>query len=216
MKIIHLKTNRVVNPLGFDLGKPRFSYTVIDTNGKKQTAARYVVALDDEFQDVVFDSGTREDINSLAFELPLELMPRSRYFWRVEVWADNGEHATSETAWFETAKLSEAWKGTWITPKFNKTIHPILKKSLLLKGTVASARVYVCGLGLYEIYINGLKAGNEFLTPNFNNYHKWLQYQTYDVTELLQTGQNEISVRLGNGLYKGRFGFDGRFERDLR
>ncbi|QLG40519.1 family 78 glycoside hydrolase catalytic domain [Paenibacillus sp. E222] len=209
MKIIRLKTNRVVNPLGFDLGKPRFSYTVTDTNGKKQAAARYVVALDDEFQDVVFDSETRKDINSLAFELQLELIPRCRYFWRVEVWTDNGEHATSETAWFETAKLNEAWKGTWITPKFDKTIHPVLKKSLLLKGPVASARVYVCGLGLYELYFNGLKAGNEFLTPNFNNYHKWLQYQTYDVTELLQTGQNEISVRLGNGLYKGRFGFDG-------
>lgn len=209
MKIIRLKTNRIYNPMGFDLGKPRLSYVVTDTRAKKQTAARVVVALDKAFLDVVFDSGRREDINSLAFELPLELMPRTRYFWYVEVWADNGEHAKSETAWFETAKLEEGWKGEWIAPEMDKDILPVLKKSFPLIGRVSSARVYVCGLGLYEMCINGLKAGNEYLTPHFNNYHKWLQYQTYDVTELLHEGQNEISVSLGNGLYKGRFGFDG-------
>lgn len=209
MKITRLKTNRITNPLGFDLGKPRFSYVVSDTEAKKQIAARYVVALDEGFLDVVFDSRRREDINPLAFELPLALMPRTRYYWRVEVWADNGEYAISETAWFETAKLKEAWQGKWIVPGMNKDVLPILKKSFPLLGRVSSVRVYICGLGLYEMYINGLKAGNEFLTPGFNNYHKWLQYQTYDVTALLQTGQNEISVSLGNGLYKGRFGFDG-------
>ncbi|MBY9078350.1 family 78 glycoside hydrolase catalytic domain [Paenibacillus sp. HN-1] len=209
MKIIRLKTNRVTNPLGFDLGKPRFSYVVIETEAKKQTAARYVVAIDQKFEDIVFDSGRREDISSLAFELPIELMPRTRYFWRVEVWADNGEQAISEPAWFETAKLNEPWMGKWITPEWDTDIHPVLKNSFQLNKAVASARVYICGLGLYEMCINGVKAGNEFLTPNFNNYHKWLQYQTYEVTGLLRSDNNEISVSLGNGLYKGRFGFDG-------
>ncbi|SDD53716.1 alpha-L-rhamnosidase [Paenibacillus sp. CF095] len=209
MKITRLKTNRVTNPLGFDLGKPRFSYVVNDTQAKKQVGVRYVVSLDNEFLDIVFDSGRREEANSLAYELQLELKPRTRYFWRVEVWADNGEHATSETAWFETAKLDETWKGKWIVPEMNKDVLPVLKKSFLLHGRVSCARIYVCGLGLYEMYINGLKVGNEFITPGFNNYHKWIQYQTYDVTALLQSGQNEVSVNLGNGLYKGRFGFDG-------
>lgn len=215
MIITKLKTNRISNPLGFSLSeRPRFSYVVQGTVAKKQTAARYEVALDEEFASVVYESGKRSDIDSLAFELPIELMPRTRYYWRVEVWADNGEHAVSETAWFETAKLDEPWEAKWIVPSLEKEQHPIVRRTFELAEHIASARAYVCGLGLYEMQINGLKAGNEFLTPHFNAYRKWLQYQTYDVTDLLHKGENLIEVSLGNGLYKGRFGF-GEYSAEL-
>ncbi|QJD85026.1 alpha-L-rhamnosidase [Cohnella herbarum] len=209
MKIIRMKTNRIVNPLGFSLGKPRFSYVVTETDAKKQVAARYEVSRDESFTTTVYDSGKREDIDSLAFELPIELQPRTRYYWRVEVWADNGDRAVSESAWFETAKLDEPWAGKWIVPEMDKDVHPILSRSFELTGPIASARAYVCGLGLYEMRVNGAKAGDEYLAPHFNAYQKWLQYQTYDVTDLLRQGENRVSVSLGNGLYKGRFGFDG-------
>ncbi|MDI4647102.1 alpha-L-rhamnosidase [Cohnella hashimotonis] len=210
MIITRLKTNRVVEPLGFTLGEhPRLSYVVEDTTAKKQTAARYEVALDTAFANVIYDSGKRADIDSLAFELPIELQPRTRYYWRVEVWADNGEHAASEPAWFETAKLDEPWQAKWIVPDMDKDHLPVMGKSFSLAAPVASARAYVCGLGLYELQMNGVKAGNEYLTPHFNAYQKWLQYQTYDVTALLKEGDNRIEISLGNGLYKGRFGFEG-------
>lgn len=209
MKIIRLKTNRVVNPLGFSLGTPRLSFVVTETVAKKQAAARYEVALDDTFSKSVYDSGKREDIDSLAFELPINLKPKTRYFWRVEVWADNGEHAVSETAWFETAKMNEPWTAKWIVPEMDKDVHPVLGRTFELAGEIVSARAYVCGLGLYEMQINGVKVGNEYLTPHFNAYQKWLQYQTYDVTGMLREGENRVSVSLGNGLYKGRFGFEG-------
>lgn len=209
MKITKLKTNRIYNPLGFSLDRPRFSYVVEETGAKRQTAARYVVARDESFSSVLYDSGKRFDIDSLAFELPINLEPRTRYYWRVEVWADNGDHAVSETAWFETAKLDEPWEAQWIIPEMDKEVHPVLARSFVIHGKIASARAYVCGLGLYELELNGVKAGEEYLAPHFNAYDKWLQYQTYDVTYLLQTGENRVEVRLGNGLYKGRFGFDG-------
>lgn len=209
MKITRLKTNRIANPLGFSLNRPRLSYVVTETEGKRQIAARYEVALDEAFTSLVYDSGKREDIDSLAFELPIELKPRTRYYWRVEAWADNGDHALSETAWFETAKLEEPWIAKWIVPDMDKDIHPVLSRSFELKGEVASARAYVCGLGLYELEINGEKAGDEYFAPHFNAYQKWLQYQTYDVTDLLRQGENRVAASLGNGLYKGRFGFDG-------
>lgn len=213
MFITKLKTNRIYNPLGFSLGeRPRLSYVVGGTNAKKQTAARYEVALDEAFASVVFDSGKRSDIDSLAFELPIELKARTRYFWRVEAWADNGDHAVSETAWFETAKLDEPWDAKWIVPEMDKEHHPALGRTFELAGPIASARAYVCGLGLYEMQINGRKAGDEYLTPHFNAYQKWLQYQTYDVTDMLREGGNRVEVSLGNGLYKGRFGFDGHSE----
>ncbi|MGG4141774.1 family 78 glycoside hydrolase catalytic domain [Paenibacillus algorifonticola] len=209
MKIVNLKTNRIVNPLGFTLEKPRFSYVVTDTSAKKQTAAQIQVALDEAFSTTIFDSGQSADIDSLSYEWHTELLPRTRYFWRVTVWADNGDTATSEPAWFETAKLDESWTAKWISPELDKQIHPVLFHTFNLPGEIVSARAYVCGLGLYEMELNGVKAGDEYLTPLYNAYHKWLQYQTYDVTALLQAGENKIEVSLGNGWYKGRFGFDG-------
>ena len=206
MKIINLKTNHITNPLGFDLGKPSFSFITSETNATKQLAAQIQVALDEEFAEIVFDSGKSEEIDSLAFELPIELKVRTRYYWRVTVWADNGEVATSEAAWFETAKMEEPWTGKWITPDLDNKILPIISKEFNLEKSIKSARVYICGLGLYEMNINGKKCTDEYLAPNFNAYDKWIQYQTYDVTDSLVKGENIIDVALGNGLYKGRFG----------
>lgn len=211
MKIINLKTNRISNPLGFDLGKPRFSYVVTDTRASKQVAAQIQVANDKEFTQIIFDSGKSEEIDSLAYELPIELKPRTRYYWRVTVWADNGDVATSEAAWFETAKMLEPWSGKWITPNLESSIHPVLSKEFDIDrplDNIKTARAYVCGLGLYEMNINGKKCGDEYLTPHFNAYNKWLQYQTYDIKDVLKGGRNLIDVPLGNGMYKGRFGFN--------
>ena len=206
MKIINLKTNHIENPLGFDLSKPSLSFVTCDTNAKKQVAAQIIVALDKEFNDIVFDSGKSEEIDSLAFKLPIDLRPRIRYYWKVTVWANNGDVATSESAWFETAKIDESWSSKWITPELDSVIHPVLNKEFNIEKSIKCARAYACGLGLYEININGQKCGEEYLAPNFNAYDKWLQYQTYDITNTLEQGKNTIDVLLGNGMYKGRFG----------
>jgi len=208
MKIINLKTNHITNPLGFDLGKPSFSFITCETTASKQVAAQIQVALDEEFSEIVFDTGKSEEIDSLAFELLIELNARTRYYWRVIVWADNGDFATSEVYWFETAKMEQPWTGKWITPDLDNKILPILSKEFKLEKSIKSARAYICGLGLYEMNINGKKCGDEYLAPNFNAYNKWIQYQTYDITDTLVQGENIINVALGNGLYKGRFGFN--------
>ena len=206
MKITNLKTNRIINPLGFDLGKASLSFITCETAASKQVAAQIQVAYDKEFDNIVFDSGKNQEIDSLAFELPLVLKSRTEYYWKVTVWADNGEVATSEIAWFETAKMEEPWNSKWITPDLDSNIHPILSKKFNVKKTIKSARAYVCGLGLYEININSKKCGDEYLAPNFNAYDKWIQYQTYDITDTLEPGENIIDISLGNGMYKGRFG----------
>ncbi|GMQ62107.1 alpha-L-rhamnosidase [Vallitalea maricola] len=211
MKIINLKINHIKNPLGFSLDKPTISFVACDTKANLQVAARIEVAYDKEFCNIVFDSGKSEQIDSLGFELFITLEPRTRYYYRVTVWADNGETAISEAAWFETAKLDESWNAKWITPTLDNKRHSVLSKKFNIqksKRYINSARAYVCGLGLYEMNINGKKCGDEYLTPNFNAYNKWLQYQTYDITDTLAEGENSIDVALGNGLYKGRFGFD--------
>lgn len=209
MKITRMKTNHITNPLGFYLGKPKFSFVVTDTNAIKQEAAQIEVALDEKFNEIVFDTGKSKEIDSLTFELAIELKPCTRYFWRVKVWTDNEEVAISEVAWFETGKMDKPWNGVWISPNLDKDKHPVMIKDFNIEKQVKYARAYVCGLGLYEMNINGKKAGDEYLTPGCNAYDKWLQYQTYDITDSINAGENNIEVSLGNGWYKGRFGFDG-------
>jgi len=217
LRIQRLLTNHLVNPMGYDLSDTsiRVSFVVEDTAAKKMETARVEVATDEAFENLVHDSGKSKAVDSLAYKLPIETKPYTRYFWRVSVWADNGDFATSETAWFETAKQNEAWQAEWITTDFDQLIHPVMMKSFTAAKKVKQARAYVCGLGLYELYINGVKAGDEYLAPFCNAYDKWLQYQTYDVTEMLGT-DNRIEIPMGEGWYKGRFGWgDGCTRKNL-
>ena len=82
---------------------------------------------------------------SLSFELLIQLKSRTRYYQIVTVWGDNEEVATSETDWFETAKIDEAWSSKWITPNLDSEIHPILTKDFNIEKhlkVIKSARVY--------------------------------------------------------------------------
>ena len=136
MKINSLKTNHIINPLGFHLGKPKFSFVVTDTTAIKQEAAQIEVAIDENFSETIFDSGKSEEIDSLGFELQIDIKPCTRYFWRVKVWADNGETAHSEVQWFETGKIDECWNGTWITPELDKDTHPVMIKEFSVEKQV--------------------------------------------------------------------------------
>lgn len=203
MKINKMRTNRIKNPLGFDIERPVFSWQVAESEEKYQKAARIEVSLNPEFTEVIYDSGMSSAICSSGYEVQLKKKSRTRYYWRVTVYTEQ-EEVQSEAAWFETAKEDEVWKGKWITPNMDHDIFPIMTKSINIGKPIQKARAYICGLGVYECYINGQKAGNEYLAPGCNAYDKWLQYQTYDVSNLLQGGENSFEISLGNGWYKGR------------
>ena len=80
-------------------------------------------------------------------------------------------------------------------------------KSFEAKKGLASARLYICGLGLFTAELNGKKVGDEVLTPYYSNYHDEEQYITFDITEDVKE-QNELRVSLGNGWFKGKFGLN--------
>lgn len=210
MKITNLKVNRINNPLGFNLGKPTLSYIVEDTKAKKQVYAQIMVALDEMFENVVYDSYKQEGLNSLAFELPINLKPCTKYYWKVSVLGDNGEFGTSDIAWFETGKLRNNWEAKWITSNIESEKLPVFIKNIDISKKIKNARAYVCGLGLYELEINGNKVGDEYFAPGFNNYDKWIQYQTYDITDSFVEGINNIKTYIGKGWYKGRYGIGGK------
>jgi alpha-L-rhamnosidase len=86
---------------------------------------------------------------------------------------------------------------------------PYLRHGFQLGKPVASARLYVSALGLYEAHINGKRVGNDDFTPGWTDYNKRVQYQTYDVTSMLHQGDNAIGALLGDGWYSGNIGFAG-------
>lgn len=200
-----LRTNHVENPLGYLMERVSFSWIVTEAAGMHAVRSRVRVALDEAMTNVIHDSGEQVDIRSVDYAPELELQPETRYYWQVEVWDDKGDHGKSETAYFETA--AQLKESAWIRAPFEKKIHPLFRKKISVEQKPVKARLYICGLGVYEAYVNGEKIGDEYLTPYCNDYNLWLQYQTYDVTDQIHEGDNCLGVMLGNGWYKGRFGF---------
>ena len=208
MKIIRMKTNHLTNPLGYWMEKPTFSW-VAESDGISQNWARVEIAADPDFSEILYDSGEDASISGNAFTPDFTPAPATRYFWRVTVMADNGDTAVSAPAWFETALAPESWKAEWISSPFDKEVAPIFQKTFTAQKC-PRARLSICGLGIYEAYLNGEKVGEEYLLPGFHAYDFWQQFQTFDVSSLLRDGKNVLSVMIGNGWYKGRFGFTDR------
>lgn len=211
MKISQLRVNNIEHPLGFHVEPLSFSWKV-ERSGeeKKMQSARIRIFCDGE---QIYDSGEDTKACSTDYPVALELKPRTRYTWSVEVKADNGEIAKADS-YFETGKRNEKWVGEWIAPQAeDKNIHPVMRRNFYINPDEAgkSARLYICGLGIYETYINGKKVGNEYLAPGYHSYDFHLQAQTYDATEYLQAGENEIQIWLGAGWFKGRLGFEGGY-----
>lgn len=204
MKIYNCEVNHLTNPLGFQMEKTVFSWSVGGTIAKKQQWSRLIISENPDLSAPKYDSG-KTLLDSVSCEVALKMLPRTRYYWTVEVEADNGEIAVSEVNWFETAKQEEDWQAKWITCD-NQPRHPIFSKEFAVKETPVQARLYICGLGVYEAAINGNKVGDEILAPYCNNYREWIQYQTYDVTGALASG-GRLDVTIGHGWYSGRLGY---------
>ncbi len=211
MYISRLRVNHKKNPLGFNLAKINLYWEVKAVCGKWAVETRIIVSESSNMEKLVYDSGVQENYHENQMLVSFDLKPRTRYYWQVEVKDDKGDCAKSNPAWFETGKLQESWTAKWIGTEENEKRMPLLYKEFELKEKPESVRWHVCGLGLYEAYVNEKKAGREFLMPGYHCYDSFLEYQTLDVTELLSQGKNKIAVLLGEGWYKGRFGFDGDY-----
>ena len=206
MNIRKAQVNHLTNPLGYTIDRPVFHWVTENSRGTKETESRIVVKCGGE---VLLDTGFAA-LDSLAAPLDPGLVPRTRYTWTVTVRTDAGEEETSEEQFFETGKMSEPWIGRWIhsdSQEKDKERHPVFGKKFTVEKPVKSARLYISGLGMFDAKLNGQRIGNEYLTPYCNNYDAWVQALTFDVTEQITAGDNELLAALGNGWYNGRFGF---------
>ena len=206
MRAINLKTEYLVNPMGIDIQNPRLMWNC--EGGITQTAYR-IIAISNE--KTVWDSG-KVNSSSMRAEYPCKPKSRERIDWNVTLWDESDrEGESSATAFFETGLLSASdFSAKWISGNYRvnkKTRYPVdcFKKRFNVKNVV-KARLYITACGLYEAKINGKRIGNFALAPGHTDYTKRIQLQTYDVAELLKNGENEITVELADGWYRGSCG----------
>ncbi|WP_340539782.1 family 78 glycoside hydrolase catalytic domain [Nocardioides sp. GXZ039] len=104
----------------------------------------------------------------------------------------------------------------WVSPD---TRMPLLRTDFDAAAgkTVARARIYATARGVYELGLNGDEVGDEHLAPGWTDYTKRFQHQTYDVTDLLRSGENSFTAELANGWWGGKVGMwgPGVYGRDL-
>lgn len=198
MKAVHLRTEYLTNPLGIDILTPRLQWWC--EGGIRQTA--YQIACDQ------WDSG-KVISSSMHADYPLMLSERERVEWKVRLWDEKDMPGDwSESACFEMG--IRQWDAFWITGDYRvdkKQRYPVdCFRKIFFVSNARSARLYITACGLYEAVLNGRRAGDFILAPGITDYKKRIQYQTYDVTDLLVTGENMLTVQLADGWYRGSTG----------
>ena len=163
-QITNLRCEYLTNPLGLDTPSPRFTWIMESDKPFTQKGYQIYVASTPEllkdWKADIWTSGKMNGSESFAvYKGTTPLASHKKYYWSVQVIGSNGIKA-SPVATFETAKMDQKdWSGKWISDNFNQEFRkaPMFRKSFSLAKTIKQARVYVCGIGYYELYLNGRK-----------------------------------------------------------
>ena len=214
LRVGQLRCEYLDNPLGIDAVRPRLSW-ILDSSerGQKQTAYQILVAgsadeLKKERGDL-WDSGkVPSDQTTFVAYGGKPLGSRQACFWKIRSWDKDGKaSAWSKAAFWEMGLLESGdWQAQWIgcTTNIDERPAPMFRRELTPDGKINKARVYICGLGYYELRINGQKVGDHLLDPGYTRYDRRDLYVTYDVTPLLKRGANAVGVILGNGWFNAQ------------
>lgn len=215
----NLRSDYRVNPLGTDNKKPTFSWVITSAErGASQTAYEIWMSTDEKKlgsgKDLFWQTGKTAGNQTFGICFTgKDLKSFTRYYWKVRTWNEKGIPSIwSQTSWFETAMMRPLdWKAEWISNQrllpekeedfYKETPNPLLRKDFDIKKELKSARLYIAGLGYSVAYINGQRVGDQVLDMPWTQYAKEIQYSTYDVTALINKGNNTIGVMLGNGWY---------------
>ncbi|CAN5683258.1 hypothetical protein BH11BAC3_BH11BAC3_17410 [soil metagenome] len=218
VKVQNLRCEMLTNPLGIDALPPRFSWQLESgEHNVVQLSYQLIVSSSEQQlknnQGDIWNSGLIDDDKSVLIQYGGKpLQPGKKYFWKVNVTTNKGTASLNETAFFSTGLFDMAdWKATWIgydqaspwdsITQWSRLSARYLRKEFVNTSPVKRATVYISGLGLYELFINGKKIGDQVLAPNPTDYRKSVLYNTHDVTTAIQQGNNAIATVLGNGRF---------------
>jgi alpha-L-rhamnosidase len=213
-----LRTETLENPQAIDRQHPRLSWQLAsEQRGIVQQAYHILVATSPEQlannRGDAWDSG--KILSGQSVLVPYAgkaLRSRDQLYWKVKVWTNKGESEWSEPAqWAMGLLYYNDWQGRWIgfdrafpgdvETKFSRLSARYFRKSFATQRSISEARLYIIGLGLYELYLNGQKVGDQVLSPTPTDYTKNVKYNSFTVTDYLRQGDNTVGVVLGNGRY---------------
>lgn len=231
IKLVNLQCNSQTNPLAIESASPLLSWEMQSTQRNVlQTAYRIVVADNlaklNANNGNVWDSKKITSGASINVTYRGKALNAAKtYYWKVMIW----DNKSNTSAWsgaqsWKMGLLNAAdWKGanwigydklpdsSYIVPFFHyrgpKTLGaendvlPLLRKTFTVKSPVKKATLYICGLGHFDLSLNGKKVGDHFLDPGWTKYDKQALYVPFDLTDQLKVGKNTIGVMLGNGFY---------------
>ncbi len=137
---------------------------------------------------------------------------------RIEFGEGEPVDVRSDASWQWASNTGGPWKkakvmGRFGAPPWGRNVRivnapptqtvpsPIFRREFQVKPGLARATVYICGVGYYELRLNGRKVGDHALTPTFTRYDRRVLFQGYDVTDRLRPGANCAAVLLGNGFF---------------
>ena len=233
-----LRTEYLTNPMAIDASHPRLSWTLQSSDpiarGQRQTAYRILVS--DDHDAVVWDSRrvTSDETAHIRYG-GAPLLTGERYHWKVRAWDENGKQSewSDPATWTMGPSVGAGWSreraddaprpavaAEWISlplgRQWDETKSPaatMLRKPFAVVGTICRAVLYASALGVYEVRLNGQRIGDQVLAPEWTDYHQKAQYQGYDVTTLVQSGDNVLGAEIGAGWYAGRLGMSEAFRR---
>ncbi|GAL72666.1 alfa-L-rhamnosidase [Jejuia pallidilutea] len=210
------------NPLGFYDDEPTFSWQLpVKDDVVGQLAYQIIAASNpDALPDNpdLWDSKKQVSEQSTWIKYEGEpLKSRQKVYWQVRYWNQNDEVSNwSAVQNFELGLLNNKdWQAKWVGLDTAKDsvrwrgkilIHKpqYLRKGFELSNDVTSARLYITAKGVFDVSVNGENVSDDVMPPGFTTYDKRIETITYDVSDLIESGQNTIGVELASGWHSGR------------
>ena len=208
----HLRTDHLSESFGITNTLPGFSWT--PPQGTVRQVA-YQLAASNGWDTGRVDGGTH---GFVPYGGPA-LGSRDRFDWTVRTWNVASDGTEVLSAWSEPMAVElgllhpEDWTAQWIGPDEPAVPEPgerpghALSKTFTLDAAPAKSRAYATAHGIYELFINGVRVGDQQLTPGSTSYHSTLQVQAFDIARMLRPGTNTVRAVLTDGWYRGTFGY---------
>lgn len=209
--ISNLEVDKLINPIGLDTQNPDFSWVIHSENyNLNQTHYQVFVATDKIFSNksLVWDSGKVSSSESVYVKYegkPLDYA--TKYYWTVKVWTNQSSRPRQSGIGFWTTGMmnEKQWKSDWIgvnSGDENSAESPYFTNDFVVDNQIESAHLFITSRGVYEAQINGKRVGESYLTPGWTSYNNRIQYQAYDVQDLLSDGDNRLGVIIADGWFR--------------
>ena len=236
LKLENLTVEHQEHPIGLDCAFPRFGWVLVsDMSDTMQMA--YQIHIESENGDQITTEKIFSEDSIEVVVSDFVVKPKTAYCVKISVWDNHGNLATGSTS-FESGLMDEAWISSWLEPVQEPTepsidfehenlsseitsvcnpdrdyheFRPVqyIRIPVSVEKKLKKARIYMTAHGVYRLEINGKRYDDREFAPGNSSYDSILEYQTYDITDLLQDGVNVAGITLGDGWWCGRVGGSG-------